>query len=119
MAGLPKLTEIAHSIKLSQTFWQEKIYRSWALGKQNGDGFAIGDANDQPKVALTKEGYELIAEIEGMAIGTDGLTKIVAVINSYGPWAVDITDSLVFSNFSQQQLSLATKQAKTKNRSKS
>ncbi len=108
MQTLPKLSQIANSIKLSKELWQEKIYQSWELGQSHG--FAVGDSSDLPSTALVKEGYALIAEIEGMAIGTDWLTSIIAVTNSYGPWAVDITDNLLKSKyFMPQRLSLFNK----------
>lgn len=107
MQDVPKLTQIAKSIKLSKKLWQEKIYQSWELGQENGEGFAIGDIFDSASIALAKEGYELIAEINGISIGTDWLTSIVAVMDCYGPWAVDITDNLLSSNYSiPQRLSL-------------
>lgn len=103
MRTLLKLTQIATSMKLSPTLWQEKIYQAWELGQQKGEGFAIGEDNDLPNIALTKEGYELITEINGMVIGTDWLNKIVVVTSFYGPWAVDITDNLLSSNYSASQ----------------
>ena len=107
MQSTPKLTQIANSIRLSQNLWQEKIYHSWDLGQGNGEGFAIGDEDDLAKTALVREGFDLIAEVNGIAIGTDWLTKIIAVKNCYGPWAVDITDDLLKSNYSvPQRLSL-------------
>jgi hypothetical protein len=99
MQSVPKLTQIANSIKLSKDLWKEKIFHCWQIGHQAGLGFAIGDDCDLPRVALTKEGYELIAEIDGIAIGTDWLTSIIVVTRFYGPWAVDITENLVKSNY--------------------
>jgi hypothetical protein len=99
MHRVPKLTQIAYSIKLSQDLWREKIFHCWQLGHQAGLGFAIGDDFDLPSIALTKEGYELIAEIDDIAIGTDWLTSIIVVTRFYGPWAVDITEDLVKGNY--------------------
>lgn len=99
MQSVPKLTQIANSIKLSKDLWKEKIFRSWQQGHQSGQGFAVGDDYDLPSVALTKEGYELIAEIDGISVGTDWLTSIIVVSRFYGPWAVDITDDLVKANY--------------------
>jgi hypothetical protein len=107
MQNTPKLTQVAKSIKLSKKLWQEKIRQSWELGREEGTGFAIGDIFDSASTALAKEGYELIAEINGISVGTDWLTSIVAVMDCYGPWAVDITDNLLSSNYSvPQRLSL-------------
>ncbi len=99
MQSVPKLTQIAKSIKLSKDLWKEKIFHCWQLGHQAGLGFAIGDDYDLPDVALTKEGYELIAEIDGVAIATDWFTSIIVVTRFYGPWAVDITEGLVKGNY--------------------
>ncbi|MBI4852686.1 MAG: hypothetical protein HY819_12900 [Acidobacteria bacterium] len=99
MQSVPKLTQIANSIKLSKDLWKEKIFHSWQLGHQAGRGFAIGDDYDLPSIALTKEGFELIAEIDGISIGTNWITSIVVVTLYYGPWAVDITEDLVKGNY--------------------
>lgn len=92
MQPQPKLNKLITAIKANKAFWQGKIQNYWKMGHQAGLGFAMGDHDDKLAKALAKEGYYLIAEIDGMAIGTNGITSIVAVTNQYGPWAVDITD---------------------------
>lgn len=100
MQSANKLAQIVKSIRLSQSLWQEKIHQSWNLGQNNGQGFAIGDPDDSLKEALAKEGFDFIIEINEIAIGTDWINTIVAVKKCYGPWAVDITDNLLKSNYS-------------------
>lgn len=92
-----KLTHIVNSLKASPEIWQKAICKYWQLGSQAGLGFAIGEPDDSPAKALAREGYELITEIEDVAIGTDWLTSIIVVTECYGPWAVDITDSLLLT----------------------
>lgn len=99
MQNVPKLTQIANSIKLSKDLWKEKILHSWQLGHLSGLGFAIAEMEDSTEIALLKEGYELIAQIDDFTVGTDWLTSIVVVTRFYGPWAVDITESLVKGHY--------------------
>lgn len=99
MQSVPKLTQIANSIKLSKDLWKEKIFYCWQKGHQSGLGFAIGEIDDLPIVALNKEGYESIAEIDGITIATNWLSSIIVVTRFYGPWAVDITEDLVEGNY--------------------
>lgn len=94
MKQTPKLVDLIQSIRVSNQQWPERIYHCWQLGNQAGFGFAIGEADDSPAQALTREGYELIAEIEDLAIGTNYINSIIAVTNNYSPWAVDITEHL-------------------------
>lgn len=100
MQSAPKLTQIVKSIKLSKDLWQEKIYHCWNLGQKQGQGFAIGDDYDLAKVAVIKEGYNVIVEWDDLVVGTDLLTSIIAVKQVYGPWAIDITNYLLQSNYS-------------------
>jgi hypothetical protein len=99
MQSVPKLTQIANSIKLSKDLWKEKIQISWPLAHQSGKGFAIGDYDDSLNIALTKEGYEVLAEIEGVSVGTNWLSSIVVATRFFGPWAIDITDYLVKGDY--------------------
>ena len=94
MKQTPKLVDLIQSIRLSNQQWPDQIYHCWQLGNQAGFGFAIGETDDSPAQALTREGYELIAEIEDLAIGTNYINSIIAVTNPYSPWAVDITEHL-------------------------
>ncbi|MBN8721818.1 MAG: hypothetical protein J0M03_02720 [Acidobacteria bacterium] len=99
MQSAPKLTQIVKSIKLSKDLWKEKIDHSWYLGQKQGQGFAIGDDYDLAKVAVIKEGYNLIAEWDDLVVGTDWISSIIAAKQVYGPWAVDITNYLLQSNY--------------------
>lgn len=103
MKQVLKLDNIISSISLSNSLWQEKLWHCWEKGNEAGLGFALGESFDQSIEALTKEGYDLIAEINGLVIGTNGLNSIIAVVNIYGPWAVDITAELLASNYSPVQ----------------
>ena len=98
MRQYPKLEEIIDSIKKSFHAWREIIVQGWLEGNRASYGFAIGDIYDTPAMALTRDGYKLIMEADDLAIGTNNINSIIAVVNIYGPWAVDITETLIKSN---------------------
>ncbi len=106
MQKQPKLTHIVESLKTNPSFWQGKLCKCWQLGSQIGLGFPLGDTDDSPAKALAREGYELIIEIEDFAVGTDRLTSIIVVTERYGPWAVDVTDSLLLTVNAKNSASL-------------
>lgn len=107
MQKRPKLTHIATAIKNNPAIWQQKVYKSWQLGNQASLGFAIGETEDSLPIALAREGYELLVEIDDFAVGTDWLTSIVVVSNCYGPWAVDITDIISLTTKAKDLIFLA------------
>lgn len=119
MQKWPKIKSLATAIKNNKSLWQKKVYNCWKIGHQAGFGFAIGDHYDTPAEALVKEGYYLIAEIDDIAIGTNWLDSIVVVTNHYGPWAVDISHTLLANSSDMLSLPLPSPtKAKSKQDSK-
>lgn len=95
MQKQPKFNHIVKSLKTNPELWKETLCNCWQLGSQASLGFPIGDPEDSAVKALTREGYELIIELEDFAVGTNWLTSVVIVTENYGPWAVDVTDMLL------------------------
>jgi hypothetical protein len=92
-----KLEVVTGSIRESFPLWRDLIVRAWVDGNRAGYGFAIGDIYDKLSTALVKDGYSYIIEDDDIAVGTNNINSIIAVANIYGPWAVDVTDSLMQS----------------------
>ena len=95
MKRYAKLTDIESLIRSDIRSWHDVIRQAWHAGNRAGYGFPVGDEYDNSADALEKDGYKMIAEIDGVAVGTNSLNSIIAVVDIYGPWAVDITDALV------------------------
>jgi hypothetical protein len=92
---ITKLPPLVNTLRNNFSLWQKKISQAWCQGNEAGYGFAIGEIDDKAATALIKEGYELIHQKGTMAIGSNGINAIIAVVDVYGPWAVDITHALI------------------------
>ncbi|MEW6735683.1 MAG: hypothetical protein AB1489_30610 [Acidobacteriota bacterium] len=92
-----KFHDLLNQMQRRLPSWYGKLNQAWQTGNRAGYGFAIGDEYDTLASALAKSGYELIGEMDGLAVGTNGINSVIVVVNVYGPWAVDITDTLLTS----------------------
>lgn len=72
------------------------IRKAWRIGNDNGEGFPIGDDDDEPMEAAQRAGLQSPREVDGLdggiVCGWDG-DRLIAIADSSGPWAVDITDA--------------------------
>lgn len=92
-----KFAHIVKSLKTNPLLWEGKLSKYLLLANHASLGFPIGEPEDNAIKALSREGYEVIVEMDDFVVGTNWLTSIVIVTENYGPWAVDITD-LLFLN---------------------
>ncbi|MCS6885013.1 MAG: hypothetical protein RMM17_01020 [Acidobacteriota bacterium] len=86
--NLRRLDRVLFSIKKGSRVWKEQLCRAWESGKK--EGFPIGEERATSTEALVSEGYEVVAEADGLTLGTDGIS-LIAVRSDYGPWAVNVT----------------------------
>ena len=73
-------------------FFPDDYDRQWAQGNNAGDGYAVGDEEDDINDLADEVGGALIQASPGHGVAVyrrdDG--SLVAVGDAYGPWAVDL-----------------------------
>ncbi|MBL8150528.1 MAG: hypothetical protein JNN15_11435 [Blastocatellia bacterium] len=90
-----KIASVVNSLTSSIELWKDHLHEAWKNGKREGYGFPVGTEYDTPSEALLNDGYELVGEIDDIAVGTNSINSIVVVKSIYGPWAVDVTETLI------------------------
>ena len=74
----------------------EQITAAWRAGNDAGHGEAVGAVNHSPREAAEDDEYDVVRTFDtGMTtsqavIAWDG-DNLIAICDSNGPWAVDIT----------------------------
>lgn len=105
MKQTANLRRLMTSIRECDDRLRNFMLEAYRIGSRNGYGFAIGNENESSFQAIIREGYEPLTVFSGMAIGTNGINSIIAVVDDYGPWAVDITEALLQYNYTSKSVS--------------
>ena len=70
-----------------ETQWR----KVWNRGNDAGDGYPIGEVEDSPIDAATREGWTVLEHgTDGMVLARDLIGRPVAIGDAGGPWAVTI-----------------------------
>lgn len=87
------MTELQSTLKNNSYAWQSEVKAAWNKGNNSGNGFAVGEDNYSPLTAAEAESYEILSNdgFDNPVVCADG-DRVIAICDSNGPWAVDITD---------------------------
>ena len=89
------MTALQSQLKQFPSRYREQVHWAWRAVYEGSKGYSIGSLEQTPLEAVNEEGLTVLSEYgdTGLVVCADD-DRIIAVVDVYGPWAVDITEAM-------------------------